>query len=68
MKNGHTSRNFSTRSKADISEFKKGKGKVDVENVRDEMNKTWKRKEDCNTSSLDGISSPNGLGDHTTSN
>ena len=65
---GHIRKNCPTRSKAPSSEFNKGKGKTYVENVRDEMNKTWKRKEDCSTSSSDEITSPNGSGDHTTSN
>ena len=43
----------------------KGKGKVDVEHTRDEMNKTWKKKDGCNTSNKEGINSPNGSGDHT---
>ena len=68
LKTGHISRNCPTRSKAPSCEFNKGKGKADIENVRDEMNKTWKRKEDCSTSSADGITSPNGSGDHTSSN
>ena len=68
MKTGHISRNSPTRSKAPSNEFNKGKRKVDVENVRDEMNKMWKRKEDCSTSSVDKITSPNGLGDHTSLN
>ena len=68
MKTGHISKNFPTRSKELSNEFNKGKGKVDIENVRDEMNNTWKRKEDCNTLSSYGITSPNGSGDHTTSN
>ena len=38
-------------------EFDKGKGKAYIENVKNEMNKTWRRKEDCNTSSVDGITS-----------
>ena len=29
------------------------------------MNKTWKKKDDCRTSNGEGITSPNGLGDHT---
>ena len=49
-------------------EFDKGKGKEDVENDRNEMNKTWKKKGYCNTSNGEGITSPNGSGDHTSSN
>ena len=53
LKTGHISRNCPTRSKAPSSELNKGKGKVDVEEVKVHMNKTWKKKEDCNTSSSD---------------
>ena len=49
-------------------EFNKGKGKTDIKNVRNEMNKTWKKKEDYSTSSGEEITSPNGSGDHTSSN
>ena len=68
LKTGHISINCPTRSKEPNNEFNKGKGKVDVEKIRDEMNKTWKRKEDCSTSSVEGITSPNGSDDHTSSN
>ena len=61
-------KNCPTRSKEPRNEFNKGKGKENVENVRDEMNKAWKRKGDCITSGSDGITSPDGSGDHTTSN
>ena len=47
-------------SRAPSSEFNKGKGKVDVENLRDKMNKTWKRKKYYITSNLEGITSPMG--------
>ena len=53
---------------APCCEFDKGKGKANVEHIRDEMNKTWKKKDDCNTSNGEDITSPNGLGDHTSSN
>ncbi len=65
LKISHISRYCPTKSKARSCEFDKGKGKEDVENVRNEMNKIWKKKEDCSTSSGEGITSPNGLGDHT---
>ena len=68
LKTSHISRNCPTQSKAPSSEFKKGKENVDVENVRDKMNKTWKKKEDCNTSSSDEVTSSNGSGDHITPN
>ena len=40
----HISRYFPTKSKAPSCEFDKGKGKEDVEHIKDEMNKTWKKK------------------------
>ena len=63
---GHVRRDFPTRSKAPKSEF--DKGKIEVDNVRNEMNKTWKKKDVCSTSNGEGITSPNGSGDHTSSN
>ena len=68
LKISHISKHCPTRSKAPSCEFDKGKGKVDVEHIRDEIKKTWKKKDDCNTSNGEGITSPNGLGDHTSSN
>ena len=68
MKTSHISINYPTRSKTPNCEFNEGKGKGDIENVRDEMKKTRRRKEDCSTSSVGGITSPNGAGDHTSSN
>ena len=68
LKIGHIIRYCPTRSKAPSWEFDKDKGKVDVENVKNEMNKTWKKKDDCNTSNGEGITSPNGSSDHTLSN
>ena len=41
-------------------EFNKGKGKEDIENIIDEMNKTWKRNEDCSTSNGEGSLHPMG--------
>jgi len=51
LKTGHIIYYCSTRSKAPSCEFNKGKGKVDIENAKNEMNKTWKRNKDYNTSS-----------------
>ena len=68
LKTGHISQCCPTRTKAPSCEFNKGKGMVDIENFRNEMNNTWKRKEDCSTSSVDGITSSNGPGDHSSSN
>ena len=67
FKTSHISQYCPTRSKEPSCEFNKGKGKANIEYVQNEINKTWKRKEDCNTSSREGITLPNGLGDHTTS-
>ena len=67
LKTGHISRNCPTRSKAPKTEEDKGKEKIDVEKIRGQMNKTWKKKDECNTSS-EGITSPNGSSDHTSSN
>ena len=47
--------------------FNKGKGKVDIEHIRGEMNKTWKRRDGSNTSN-GGITSPNRSSGHTSSN
>ena len=44
LKIGHINRYCLTRSKAQSCEFDKGKGKENIEHIRDEMNKTWKRK------------------------
>ena len=68
LKIGHISRHCPTKSKAPSCELDKGKGKVNVEHIRDGMNKTWKKKDDCRTSNGEGITSPNRLGDHTSSN
>ena len=65
LKTSHISRYCPTRSKAPSCEFDKGKGKTSVEHIRDEMNKTWKKKDICSTSNGEGITSPNGSGDHT---
>ena len=50
LKTSHISKYCPTRSKAPSCEFDKGKGKEDVEHIRDEMKKTWKKKDACNTS------------------
>jgi cellular nucleic acid-binding protein len=67
LKTGHISRNCPTRSKAPSSEFNKGKGKIDVEEVRGQMNKTWKKKDESNTSSEE-ITPPNRSSGHSSSN
>ena len=43
LKTIHINKHCPTRSKAPNCEFNKGKGKVDAEHIRGEMNKTWKR-------------------------
>ena len=67
LKIGHIIHYCQTRSNAPSCEFNniKGKGKEDVENVRNEMNKIGKEREDCNKSSGEGITSPNMSSDHT---
>ena len=67
-KTSHISKHCPTRSKAPSCEFFKGKGKVDVEHIKNDMNKTWKKKDASSTSNGEGITSPNGSGDHTLSN
>ena len=56
-----------TRSKAPNYEFNKGKGKVDVECIRGEMNRTWKQRDGRSTSN-GGITSPKSSSGHTSSN
>ena len=68
LKTGHVSRNCPTRSPAPRNEFYKDKEKVNVEKVKVQMKKTWKKKEDFSTSSLDEVTSSNGSGDHITPN
>ena len=67
LKTGHISKFFPTKSKAPNSEFNKGKEKVDVEYIRGEMNRTWKRRYGDNTSN-GGITSPKRSSGHTSSN
>ena len=67
LKIGHISKHCPTRSKAPSCEFNKGKEKADVEHIRGEMNKIWKKRDDCSTSN-GGITSPNGSSGHTSSN
>ena len=68
LKTSHINRHCPTKSKAPSSKFDKRKGKVNFEHIREEMNKTWKKKDDYSTSHGEGITSPNGSGDHTLSN
>ena len=67
LKIRHISKNFPTKSKASNSEFNKGKGKVDVEHIKGEMNITWKRRDGGNTSN-GGITSPKRSSGHTSAN
>jgi hypothetical protein len=67
LKTGHISRNCATRSKAPRSEYSQRKANVDVEQIRGQMNKTWKNKDECSTSSAE-ITSPNGSSGHSSSN
>ena len=63
---GHVRKNFPTRSKAPKFEF--DQGKTEVENFRNEMNKTWKKKEIKSTSNGEGITSLNESSGHTSLN
>ena len=65
-KTGHVRKDCLTRSKAPKSEF--DKGKTEVDNVKNEMNETWKKKEIESTSNGEGITSLNESSDHTSSN
>ena len=56
-KNGHVRKDCPTRSKATKFEFEKGK--IEVDNVRNEMNKKWKKNETERTSNGEGITSLN---------
>ena len=67
MKTGHVSRNYPTKVKAPKTEVNKGKEKVDVENIKADMKKTWKRR-DGSSSSNGGVTSPKRSRDHTSSN
>ena len=67
LRTSHISKHCPTRSKVPNSEFNKGKEKVDVEHIRGEMNKTWKKRDGSNTSN-GGITSPNRSSGHTSSN
>ena len=67
-KTSHISKHCPTRSKAPNSKLNKGKGKVDVEHIRNEMNKTWKKKDAKSTSNGEGITLSNGSSGHTSSN
>ena len=67
LKIGHISKHFPTRSKAPNSKFNKEKGKVDVEHIRGEINKTWKKR-DGSSAPNGGITSPNRSSGHISSN
>ena len=66
LKTSHISKNFPTRSKEPKSEVNKEKAKVDVEHIRAEMNRKWKRRDGGNTSN-GGITSPKRSSGHTSS-
>ena len=59
-------KNCPTRSKTPKSEF--DKGKIEAENIKNEMKKTWKKKDTESTSNGEGITFPNGSSYHTSSN
>ena len=57
LKTGHVSKNYPTKVKAPKIEVNKGKEKVDVENIKADMKKTWQKR--------DGSISSNGGGHFT---
>ena len=65
-KTGHVRKDYLTRSKG--PKFESDKEKIEVSNVKNEMNKKWKKKEIENTSNREGITSLNESSDHTSSN
>ena len=65
-KDKHISKYCPTRSKAPNSKFNKGKGKVNVEHIKGEMNKTWYKRDGSSTSNV-GIISPKISCGHTSS-
>ena len=67
MKIGNVSRNYPTKVKAPKTEVNKGKEKVDVEHIKANMKKRWKKRDGPSTSN-GGFTSPKRLSDHTSSN
>ena len=65
---GHVSNKYPTRSPTLRNENNKGKDKVDVEKVRNQMNTTWRKKEDYSSTSQSEVTSSNGSGDHPPTN
>ena len=66
LKTGHIRKDYPTRSKA--PKFESNKENTEVRNIKNEMNKTWKKKETESTSNGEGITSLNESSDHTSSN
>ena len=64
---GHVSRNFPTKAKAPKVEENKGKEKVDEEQTRKDMKKTWQKRDEPSTSN-GRVTSPKRSSDHTSSN
>ena len=67
MKTGHVSRNCPIKVKAPKTEVNKGKEKVDNENIKADMKKTWQRRDES-SSSNGGVTSTKRSSDHTSSN
>ena len=65
-KTGHVRNNFPIMSKAPKTKF--DKGKTEVENLRNEMNKIWKKKGTKSISNEKGITLLNESSGHTSSN
>ena len=68
LKTDHVSRNYPTRSPTLRNQNYNGKKKVKVEQVRSQMNSTWREKEVCSTTSQSKVPSSNGSSDHTPTN
>ena len=67
LKTRNVSKNYPTKVKAPKTEVNKGKEKVDVENIKADMKKTW-LKRDGSSSSNGGVTLPKRSSDHTSSN
>ena len=67
LKTGHGSKNYPTKVKAPKTEVNKDKEKFDVENIKEDMKKTWQRRYGSGSSN-GGVTSHKRSSDHTSSN
>lgn len=66
---GHSIKYCRTQVPLENHNNAKGKGKVDIDKTRKEINQTWKKKEDENSGASGvEITQSNGEGDHIISN